>query len=1006
MSKRYWLGGLRIGLILAAVLLGAVSSYAQPCPGINRKSLPTLTLIKTQGNPQTDVLSNPLELVAEAGTGEKQYFLLPVYIKNCLDSITNPITGLTGEPIYSFRFKIQYNRTLLRAVGVQKRGPLPGDTDVAAKTFNVSWDVDQDASYKVSSVGAPSANGERIMISGSSSLPLPLPLIPNAPNNSCQFRDTAVFLYVLFEVVGNSQGGVSGANRDQLILTRDSILWNDYSPATTTTEMLNRCFELNQVGVSPAPVFPITYPNNYGVAEVQVTPRPRIDLLPQAQVVAVDPDRSLYQMTAPLTTTYGNPNFIYRQLLLVNGIASTTLRNVTVETDQPWLFVDTNLVSGSGGIPTGNPFDRAGFVRKVVGQVPFNVVANPALLPSSDGSSYPTPGIYVGTITLHSNDARNSAVRLRVPLIVFRNPLEPVLPQNSQTVPPEPIQTRGIRITFRNSATRPDTTYLTFGTGVGARDTVDSLFGEAEAPAPANPGSFFARFFPPSITASGANFNGLVDWRGVAPRSTNGENSIDIRDYKTNTTLTYCVQFGAGGPQNYPVVLEYDVRDFPIGSQIFIRDNVNGSVFSSDLRKATPLGGTRYAFFIRDPNVTGFCFEYTIPSVVQFPKITQGWNFVSLPVNPSDNRAGVVFPNIASGKPIRFTQNQYSPEDTVAVGVGYFVKYGSILDLTVAGTPFYEINETVAPFYTVRLYKGWNTVGGISVQTSVDSMTFGPINPTQPVPALVGEVYRYNTDRGYEQTSIISPGFGYWIKVNGDGYYRLRNLNPIERKMSVFDQPSVVTGPYTSLNRLYVSDNAQKIGTLYFGQSANIDNAHYELPPVPATDMFDVRFDNQSFVSASANAKADRVVKLNGVTYPVVLSVDKADADYVISDAVTGQVYGSFTRGQAGAVRIANPMAKSVKISGVAANETALIGAFPNPTGANTTISFSVAGEQHVNVTLFNAIGGQVATIFDATVAGQQNVDFSTNGLAAGVYYYKMTTSTGYTEMRQLVVAR
>lgn len=1000
MSKRYWLGGLRLWLILATVLLGAVSSYAQSgCPGINRKSLPTLTLVKTQGNPNTDVLSNPLQFVAEAGPGEKRYFLLPVYIKNCLDSITNPVSGLTGEPLYSFRFKLQYNRTLVRAIGVQKRGPLPTDTNCAAKNFNISWDVDQDAGYKTSTVGAPSANGERIMVTGSSSVPLPLPLMQNAPNGSCQFRDTAVFVYVLFEVVGNSQGGVSGANRDQMILTRDSIMWNNYAVSNVTPDMLNRCFEPTQPGVAPAPVFPITYPNTYGTAELQITPRPRIDLLPSAQVVSVDPDRSQYELVAPLTTTYGNPNFISRQLLLVNGIASTQLRNITIETDQPWLRVDyTNLVSGPGG--NGSPLDRGGFIHAMSGeQQLFNVVANPALIPS-DFNGYPTPGIYVGYVTIRSTDARNSAVRLRVPLIVFRNPLEPVLPANSQTTPQEPIQTRGIRLTFRNSAVNPDTTYLTFGTGVGARDSVDSLFGEAEAASPGNQASFFARFYPPSL---GSNFNGLVDWRGVAPRSTNGENSIDIRNYKANTTLTYCVQFGAGSPQNYPVVIEYDTRDFPIGAQLFIRDNVNGSLFTSDLRKATPLGGTRYAFFIRDPNITGFCIDYTIPSVVQFPQIVNGWNFVSMPVNPSDNRAGVVFPNIASGKPIRFTQSQYVPDDTVAVGVGYFVKYGSILDLTVAGTPFDEINETKQPYFTVRVYKGWNTVGGVSAQTTTDNITFGPINPTQPIPTLAGEVYRYNTDRGYEQTSIISPGFGYWIKVNGDGYYRLK---AVPHKSAVLDEPTPGNRPYASLSRLSVADNGQKVGTLYFGQSSNIDNARYELPPVLATDMFDVRFDNNGFVSAAPNLAAERIVKINGATYPVVLSVDKADADYVISDAVTGQVFGTFTHGQAGAVRITSALTKSVKVSGVAASETSLSDVRPNPANANATIDFSVAGEQHVTVALFNTIGAQVKMLFDGTVSGHMPVDFSTADLAAGVYYCKMTTSTGYSEMRQLVVTR
>src|SRR5690606_31485107 len=137
--------------------------------------------------------------------------------------------------------------------------------------------------------------------------------------------------------------------------------------------------------------------------------------------------------------------------------------------------------------------------------------------------------------------------------------------------------------------------------------------------------------------------------------------------------------------------------------------------------------------------------------------------------------------------------------------------------------------------------------------------------------------------------------------------------------------------PYTSLNRLTVSDDAQKVGTLYFGQTTlAIDNDRYELPPVPGADMFDVRFGNNGFVSASADVAADRVVNLNGVTYPVVLSVTNPDADYVVTDAATGQVLGSFRRGEMSTVTVFNAATKSVKITGVASNAMSLGAAFPN----------------------------------------------------------------------------
>jgi hypothetical protein len=993
--------------VLAIMAVCASSSQAQ-----QYKYLPTLTLTKTFAvngpNNPNDVTAADTQYVAEAGPGEKRYFLMPVFIKNVLDSTYNPSTQLGAEPIYSFRFKIQYNRTLLRAIGVQKRGVLPLDTMVAAKNFNLSWDIDEDSTYKLQTVGVSSANGERIMITGSSATALPLPKKANArpADNGPEFRDTSVFLYVLFEVVGQSQlGGPGVGNRDQVIISNDTLEWNNYRASATVRPgltpvvppfMVNRGFDpnpRNQTGIFPTPVLPVTYPNNYGSAVVVITQRPRIELFPPTRVILSDlSNPSLFELVRPMQTQYGNNNFIYTNIQLRNSIPQTFLRNVSVETDQPWLRIDLNAPPAVGG--GGTPPERGVFIRDITNsQMDFNVVANPSLLPNSDGAGYPTPGIYVGYVTIRSSEANNSAVRLKVTLIVNRNPLEPTLPP-----PGESNQPRGIQLLFRNSGPHPDTTYLTFGTGVGARDSVDTLFGEALAPSAPVPGTFFARFFPPSLDTDQNNpFPGIIDVRNFTPRPTNGESSIDIRNYRTNTTLVYCVKFGAGAPQNYPIVVEYNTNDFPNGSQLFVRDNVNGRFLSTNLRQATSLGGTRRYFTIQDPNVTGFCIEYTVPAVVQFPEINTGWNLVSLPVIPSDARSSVVFPNIASGKPFRFSQSQYIADDTVRVGVGYFVKYGQVKDITVAGTRVNRIGANT-PF-EVRVYQGWNTVGGLSVLTTVDSMSFSPLPGLGITPNRVGEVYRYVTDRGYEQVSLIVPGYGYWVKVDADGLYELSapagNLTQ-----------KVATGgsAFQSLNRLSINDNGQKVGTLYFGQSS-INNAQYELPPAPGAELFDVRFDNNGFVSASKGLNGERIVKIQGADYPVVLSVARPDADYTVTDAATGEVLGTFKQGEYSNVTISNPSVKAVKLVGAESSEMNLGSAYPNPAFSKINFNFAVPAEQKVTVALYNPVGAEVARLFDGRANGTQTVEFSTEGLPAGVYFYKMTAA-GFSQVRQVVVAK
>lgn len=1002
MRKRYWFLGIGVAATVALLVLSSSVAWAQ----LGAKALPVLSLDKENPtlNPNYNgdvTVPGPIIYVAEPGPNEKRFLVMPVFIQNCLDSLTSEnIVGHPGERITSFKFDLQYNRTMLKAVGVSKRGVLAVDTAVLARNFNLSWDVDPEPNYKLSTTGGSSANGERISITGSSSLPLPRTpkKDPFQPNPACEDRDTTVFLYVLFEVVGDATGGVSGATSDQVILVRESIRWNDYSPANVTPEMVARGFSPVQNGVVPIPIFPVTYPNNYGAGTVQITRRPRIDLQPSSQVILTTPgDFSNYEMIFPLQTQFGNRNRIYRTLLLLNGVAGSFLRNFTVETDQPWLRVDTNNPGVPPGVGDGGYRGERGLVVRRIGeQLYFNVIANPNMLPAPPGD-YPTPGIYVGYITIRSIDAQNSSVRLRIELIVNRNPLEPTLDDTK-----EPDNTRGIFLTFRNSAPNPDTTYLTFGTGVGATDDVDRLFGELEATTPPVAGTFYARFFPPSLSG----FNGLIDGRGLyttagrVPLATNDEASIDIRAYNVDSIHSYCVNFDAGSPSNYPVILEYDIDDIPRGAQAIFRQNVSGrDVALNMLTEGARISATRRAIFITDPNVKSFCIDYLLPRVTQFPEINRGWNFVSLPVDPSDSRVSTVFPNSTSGA-IRFTQNQYFRVDTVRAGIGYFVKYAEIKDRTVSGVPVMQISELGAMPIPVRLFEGWNTVGALSVPTEATAISFGPYQ-SNPVPSLDGEIYRYLTSRGYEQASRIIPGYGYWIKVTGDGWYRLDQVRL--PKMPVGGQ---VMKPYHALNNLTIADNEQHTNSqLWFGYG-NVDQRRYEMPPVPGEDLFDVRFNNNGFVSSSIDAAAEHVVNLSGVRYPVVLSVEKLDADYVVSDAQTGAYIGELKAGQAGSIRVLNPLTKSVKLTRVATSTIDLSTAYPNPVVDKLSFDFAVPGESYVTIGLYNALGEKVADLYNGSASDRQTVEFSTKDLSAGVYLYKMTTSNGETEVRHVVIAR
>ena len=75
----------------------------------------------------------------------------------------------------------------------------------------------------------------------------------------------------------------------------------------------------------------------------------------------------------------------------------------------------------------------------------------------------------------------------------------------------------------------------------------------------------------------------------------------------------------------------------------------------------------------------------------------------------------------------------------------------------------------------------------------------------------------------------------------------------------------------------------------------------------------------------------------------------------------------------------------------------------PNPFSEQTTLRFIANGPAFVRIAVYNAIGQEVAVLFDDLVDTFESLDLHWNGrdhagrrVASGIYYCQMTTSTGY----------
>jgi hypothetical protein len=84
-----------------------------------------------------------------------------------------------------------------------------------------------------------------------------------------------------------------------------------------------------------------------------------------------------------------------------------------------------------------------------------------------------------------------------------------------------------------------------------------------------------------------------------------------------------------------------------------------------------------------------------------------------------------------------------------------------------------------------------------------------------------------------------------------------------------------------------------------------------------------------------------------------------------------------------------------------------LVQNYPNPFNPGTLIRYSVPTADHVSVKVLNALGEEVATLVnEVRHAGEYDLRFDGSALPSGMYFYRMTTSSGYSETRKMVLLK
>ena len=159
-------------------------------------------------------------------------------------------------------------------------------------------------------------------------------------------------------------------------------------------------------------------------------------------------------------------------------------------------------------------------------------------------------------------------------------------------------------------------------------------------------------------------------------------------------------------------------------------------------------------------NITG---TYSPPSV-QFT-INEGWNIVSLPMQPFHYEKDSVFSTSVS--PAYTYINGYNQKDTLSNGKGYWLKYSTPQMVEVPGIVIFSDTFDVGI--------GWNMIGSITYPVLVSSIT------SEPSAMVTSGFYRYVGDAEYAITDTIKPGYGYWVKTDRTGLFILSSSTTIAK---------------------------------------------------------------------------------------------------------------------------------------------------------------------------------------------------------------------------------
>jgi len=395
--------------------------------------------------------------------------------------------------------------------------------------------------------------------------------------------------------------------------------------------------------------------------------------------------------------------------------------------------------------------------------------------------------------------------------------------------------------------------------------------------------------------------------------------------------------------------------------------------------------GTGSPFVIRGCRLEDLAINFVSANFQLAVSIQDGWNLVSIPgLHPVNQDILTWWSDKDPAANVFRFNGIYQAVNTTIPGEGYWMKHLGIRTYN-TGEEWPAAGIQTVPNAPIGAVSGWNLIGGYEDTIATSEIT------TTPPGLITGPIYEYSN--GYQVADNLVSGYGYWVKLSGQGTINL----PHQLRQEKTDPAEYFKEEW---GKIVLIDNAGKSFTLY-AIKGEADLNIYELPPAPPSGMFDIRFTSGRIAEDLNNSI--HTIELSGIEYPLKVKINNIELR--LQD-VSGEEINVIVR-SGEEITINNTAIKKLRVSEeIIPGNYSLEQNYPNPFNPVTTISYTLSEAGEVRLTIYNILGEEVAALVSGFKdAGKHTVDFDASRFNSGLYIYKLEAGS-FIQVKKMILLK